>query len=57
LLWVLAIGLGWEVLESRIEWLWTPYGEPPLNRWVSDPLFDLLGGLLGSLVRGRRRRA
>jgi hypothetical protein len=43
----LMIGLGWELLEIFIEPIWTPYGEPLVNRFITDPIADLLGTVLG----------
>ena len=44
----LVSGYGWEIGETHLEKLhhaqWT---EPFLNRWVSDPFFDVAGSFAG----------
>lgn len=49
---VLVLGLlssyGWEVAEYHLEIIHhAPWREPFLNRWVSDPFFNMVGAFLG----------
>ncbi len=50
-----AIGLTWEISEISVE-QWLNFREPPLNRWVTDPISDALGSTAGALLVRRRRR-
>lgn len=40
---VLGLALGWEVAEPLTVEVWFGFKEPWFNRWLSDPLADLLG--------------
>lgn len=50
MLMALVLGLGWEMIEMDTGFLQGQYGEPWQNRWVSDPIFDLLGAYIGMFL-------
>jgi hypothetical protein len=42
------VGLGWEMLEPWTVEVWFGFREPLLNRFLSDPIADLLGAMVGA---------
>ena len=43
----LCTGLGWEFFESYLAQALALYDEPWYNRWLSDPIIDLVGAAAG----------
>jgi hypothetical protein len=53
--WTIAVGLAWEVVEANAVEPWLGFREPFWNRYLTDPLADALGAAAGAAVGCRAR--